>query len=406
MDQQWTLVSLFAGAGGLDAGLERAGFETRLAIDNDADAIATLEATKAAQVPIDASGRHYLEHATITRADLTKLTKNDLKALWNSDEPPSLLAGGPPCQSFSSAGKQAGIEDARGLLFRDFVRVARALKPAFVLFENVQGLVTARDSDGQIGGVLRLVQDEFERAGYACSFALANAADYGAPQRRVRLVMLGTRRHRLPSMPPAATHAKNPLEVGSLLLPWVPIKDALAELAEVEDDEIVWASPQMQEKLADVPAGSGIRVGGQVMNNRPSGQWGYRQDGFIADWEQPSRTIRAASTPDWVKLDDGSHRRLTWRECARLQGFPDGWAFRGSLTSRFRQVGNAVPVELAHALGREARASLAEGPLKRGTRPASTPWPANFTRRIRYTTAEHRVNGTLRRRAKRVEQLA
>jgi DNA (cytosine-5)-methyltransferase 1 len=154
----------------------------------------------------------------------------------------------------------------------------------------------------------------------------------------------------------------------------------------------------MERKLAEVSPGKGIRVGGVVENNRPGGHWGYRQDGFVADWHQPARTVRAASTPDWLRMEDGRHRRLTWQECACLQGFPSSWAFQGASASRFRQIGNAVPVQLARALGGQALEVLANGPTKRNASPLSPPWPQNFRRRIRYTTSEHRVNGALRKR--------
>ncbi|HEV2785314.1 MAG TPA: DNA cytosine methyltransferase [Solirubrobacteraceae bacterium] len=390
------VVSLFSGAGGLDAGLEQAGFTTLLAIDNDPDSVATLAAAKKRRLPVDAN-RCYLQDATIVEADLTKLTKAKLLELWGQDTAPAVLAGGPPCQSFSSAGRMRGIEDERGRLFLDFVRAARALKPEFVVFENVQGLVTARDSDGNVGGVLTLVRDAFEKAGYACSFALVNAADYGTPQRRVRLVMVGSRRHPLPGFPPAPTHSREGGN-GSLLTPWVSLREALADVAEPTGADVVRPGDALAAKLAEVGPGSGIRVGGRVENNRPGGHWGYRQDGFVADWDQPSRTIRSATTPDWLRLEDGSHRRLTWWECARLQGFPEEWAFQGTVTSRFRQVGNAVPVQLAHALGGAVAAALDAGPLPRGIKPQSAEWPASFRRRIRYTKAEQRVNGPLRRR--------
>jgi DNA (cytosine-5)-methyltransferase 1 len=390
-------MSIFAGAGGLDAGLEQAGFETRLAIDIDRDAVETLRATKAARLPVDRGRRKYLAKANLVHADLTKLTKSELVGLWGADQPPDLLAGGPPCQSFSSAGKQRGIDDERGRLFRDFLRAARALRPSLILFENVQGLVTARDQDGTVGGVLRTIQSEFERAGYACSFALVNSADYGAPQRRVRLVMLGSRRHELPAFPPPVTHSR---DNGTEGLPqWVSLREALKGFPLRGSADAVWANDDMEKKLAEVSPGKGIRVGGAVENNRPSGHWGYRQDGFIADWKQPARTVRAASTPDWLRMPDGRHRRLTWQECARLQGFPNGWDFQGTLGSRFRQIGNAVPADLAAALGDLAARTLEAGPVRRNTSPSSQPWPDSFTRRIRYTTAEHRVNGALRKRA-------
>jgi DNA (cytosine-5)-methyltransferase 1 len=392
-----TLMSVFAGAGGLDAGLELAGFETRLAIDVDGNAIDTLSETKAQKLRIDGTGRRYLETATLVRADLTKLTKAKLVRLWEEDRPPDLLAGGPPCQSFSSAGKERGIHDERGRLFRDFVRAARALRPSLVLFENVQGLVTARDHDGHVGGVLRAIQEEFESAGYACAFALVNSADYGSPQRRVRLVLLGSRRHELPAWPPPATHGRD-IDLDVPLLPWVTIRQALEDFPEYGPADAVWASEDMEKKLAAVSPGSGLRVGGAVESNRPGGHWGYRQDGFVADWDQPARTIRAASTPDWLRMKDGRHRRLTWQECARLQGFPCDWPFQGPAGSRFRQIGNAVPVELARALGLQATATLQSGPMKRNAAPSSVPWPASITKRIRYTKSEHRVNGKHRKR--------
>lgn len=399
-----TLMSIFAGAGGLDAGLEQAGFETRLAIDVDRDAIDTLRATKAKRLPVEDGRRKYLAKAKLVCADVTKLTKADLLDLWGAEEPPALLAGGPPCQSFSSAGKQKGLEDDRGRLFKDFVRAARALRPSLILFENVQGLVTARDPEGRIGGVLEAIQAEFEGSGYACRFALVNAADYGTPQRRVRLVMFGSRRHELPVLPPPQTHAK---DFGTEELPrWRSIREALKGLPLRGSSDAVWANEDMEKKLAEVSPGRGIRVGGAVEKNRPGGHWGYRQDGFVADWDQPARTVRAASTPDWLRMKDGRHRRLTWQECARLQGFPEGWEFQGASASRFRQIGNAVPVELAKALGLQAAEALKGGPMKRNAAPSSEPWPPSFTRRIRYTTAEHRTNGALRRQARRTRAAA
>jgi DNA (cytosine-5)-methyltransferase 1 len=391
------LVSLFAGAGGFDAGLERAGFETVLTLDNAADAVQTLKATKAARIPIG-DGRSFLASAHVEEADLTGVSRGQLLELYG--RPPGtldLLAGGPPCQSFSSAGRMRSLHDARGRLFEEFVRAAAVLSPKVILFENVQGLVTARDADGEVGGVLRLVQEAFGRIGYAMSWALVNAADFGSPQRRVRLVGIGSRRYALPTMPPPSTHAKPSDQASLLLPPWVTLRDALRGLPTPAEDQVVRPKPEFEERLKEVAAGSGIRVGGAVEANRPGGHWGYRQDGFVADWDTPSRTVRAASTPDWLRLPDGSHRRLTWLECARLQGFPDDWCFVGSATSRFRQIGNAVPAQLAEAMGRLVLEVLIGGELPRNAKAVSPEWPKSFNRRIRYTNAEERVNGADRR---------
>ena len=111
---------------------------------------------------------------------------------------PDLLAGGPPCQPFSSAGKMASVSDPRGRLFEHFVRLAESLKPKLILFENVRGLITARRPKGEPGEVVDLVKRAFERIGYATTFALLNAADFGGPQRRVRCFMMATRFRRPP----------------------------------------------------------------------------------------------------------------------------------------------------------------------------------------------------------------
>ena len=131
---------------------------------------------------------------------------------------------------------------------------------------------------------------------------------------------------------------------------------------------------------------------------RPGGHWGYRQDSFRADLSLPSRTIRAASTPDWIRLEgDSDLRRLTWRECAVLQGFPTQWQFEGTTTSRFTQIGNAVQTDVARAMGSAIREALSAG--VQDVKPEMPPWPQYLLDRVKYTESEQRVNGTLRVRA-------
>ncbi|MGH3923526.1 MAG: DNA cytosine methyltransferase [Pseudonocardiaceae bacterium] len=150
--------------------------------------------------------------------------------------------------------------------------------------------------------------------------------------------------------------------------------------------------------LSALQPGTGLRSQGIVEANRPGGHWGYRQDCFVADLALPARTIRAASTPDWIRQQDGrSLRRLTWRECAGLQGFPTGWRFTGTVASRFRQIGNAVQGDVAAALGAVLLSALSQ---ERSARPRSAEWPAEFHRRVRYTAMEDRVNGAYRAAAR------
>lgn len=398
-----TVIDLFCGAGGLSAGLEAAGWRTVAAIDADEDCIATLAATKARRIA-HARGRAYLSDARLICGDVRTLKRVDLLPdgvgrAWR----PDLLAGGPPCQPFSSAGRMLGLDDPRGQLFLDFVRLAEELNPRFILFENVAGLVTARGSDGTPGGVLELVQESFEEIGYACRFALLNSADFGAAQRRVRLFMLATRGEALPQFP-MATHSREPaVDLFTRMQPWISLGEFLGGLPEAEPADVMRPSEQRSREMATLRPGTGLKASGIVEANRPGGHWGYRQDCFLADPALPSRTIRAATTPDLIRLPDGSLRRLTWRECAALQGFPVGWNFVGNVSSRFRQIGNAVQGDVARAIGK----CLCDAAANRiRARPTSADWPASFHRRLRITVSEEVVNGGHRAAAKQARLLS
>ena len=378
-----SVINLWAGAGGMSLSLERSGWTSVSAVDPDGDAVETLRLNQA---------RGYLRAARIVRADIRDVSARDLRpAKHGSAWRPDLLAGGPPCQPFSIAGRREGLKDPRGRQFHEFVRLADELKPRFILFENIAGLVTARTPDGRVGGVLRRIQRKFEEVGYACRFELLNAADYGAPQRRVGLYMIGSRTERLPQFP-VPTHCRD----GSLTLSrWVTLGDFWAAYPHPKSEHIVRPNARRATALAKLAPGTGLRTRGIVEANRPGGHWGYRQDHFVADMNLPSRTIRAAWTADWVRLSDGL-RRLTWRECAGLQGFPFDWDFAGASVSRFRQVGNAVQGHIGRAIG--AALYLAAATVQRA-RPESAEWPATFHKRIRHTITDEVRNGALRRAA-------
>lgn len=384
-----SVVSLFSGAGGMDVGVEQAGFETVFATDLDARCIDTLAATQGARVRAP-DGRAYLQQTRLVRADVRELDATVIRpAAAPRSWRPDLLVGGPPCQPFSSAGRQRGIEDPRGTLFVEFVRLAQELRPHFVLFENVRGLLTAKTPDGRVGGVLMLVQSAFEGLGYATRFATLNAADFGVAQRRVRLYMIAALDRPLPEMPDA-THSRSS---ETALLPWTTLGQFLHRYPAPDPRDVVRPSGTRVRALSRLTPGTGLRTEGVVEANRPGGHWGYRQDAFLADLQLPARTIRAASTPDWICPLDGSLRRLTWRECAGLQGFPPGWQFVGTTASRFRQIGNAVQTQMARFIAERVLRSLESGE----TQPQSVPWPREFSRRIKYTEAEARVNGDTRR---------
>lgn len=388
-------VSLFTGAGGLDLGLEMAGFETVAAVDVDKACVATLRGNQSSGVPLPGrTDRYFLERTKVLRASVADLVGRDLvpgphQSSWR----PDLLVGGPPCQPFSSAGKQRALDDPQGRLFEHFVRLAGELRPRMILFENVRGLVTARGPRGRPGEALHAVSRAFECIGYATRFALLNAADYGLPQRRVRLFMIGSRVSPLPAFP-SATHARYPVSgLSAPLKPWVSLGEFLECSPPPDLGDVVRPSPALAEQLGDVPGGSGLKSPGTVEPTRPGGHWGYKQGTFVADLGLPARTVTAASTQDWIRERDGTLRRLTLPECRRLQAFPDSWQFVGSKAAQFRQVGNAVPVLMGEVIGRALKEALL-GAVHRA--PLSAQWPSALELAIKYTAREQKRNGASR----------
>ena len=182
-------ISLFSGAGGLDLGLERAGWDCLFATDFDPAAIRTLEANRGGKI---GRNRRALVDAVIRRADVRELRGGDiLGRLGATRGSIPLLAGGPPCQSWSSAGRQQGFDDPRGRLVGEYLRIASEIDPRWLIFENVRGLLTARGADGVPGSALAQVRRDLLKRGWQTRVELLNAADYGVPQRRVRLILLG-----------------------------------------------------------------------------------------------------------------------------------------------------------------------------------------------------------------------
>lgn len=395
MSARPSLVSLFSGAGGLDIGLERAGWETVFATDIDKAAMASLRASQAAEIPVPGStARTYLQRAVLMEADVCELTAPEIRPRQaGQDWRPAILAGGPPCQPWSSAGLQKGFRDSRGLLIGQMIRLTAELRPRYVLMENVRGLLTAAGPNGRHGEAIAMIQGEWENLGYAVRWGLLNAADYGAAQRRVRLMMLATSDHELPEFP-RPTHDKSPTVDGRL--PWVSLGEFLAPLAAPKREDVVRPSGERADQLRALKPGTGIRTGGRVEHQRPGGHWGYRQDSFLADLSLPSRTIRAAATPDWIRPPRRQMRRLTWQECAALQGFPSEWIFEQTREARFRLIGNAVQTDVAAAVGIGILEALENGTAMPA--PVSPDWPPYFKKRIRGAASDHRANAASRRR--------
>ncbi|MGL4514495.1 MAG: DNA cytosine methyltransferase [Lacipirellulaceae bacterium] len=388
-----TVVSLFSGAGGLDLGLEQAGWRTVAATDFDADCVRTLLHNQARGVAVEGSCATFLDGAQVVREDVAELSADQLRP--GSRLPIDLLVGGPPCQPFSSSGKQLGVFETRGRLFEHFVRIAEGLRPRAILFENVRGLVTARGESGEPGDVVAQIRAAFHAIGYATSFAVLNAGDFGAPQRRVRLFMIGTRDVDAPAFPPP-THAKVAMsDLFGGTKPWVTLGEFLKSRPKPRPEDCERPSEALAELLRDVPEGSGVKSPGRPEPTRPGGHWGYRQGTFVADRSQPARTVTATASQDWVRDSAGRLRRLTLGECAALQGFPDEWEFLGARASRFRQVGNAVPAVFGRALGQTIAEAL-EGPKRR--KPTARDLPSTMAAAVEYTKRDHARNAVARPR--------
>ena len=332
--KKYKTIELFAGAGGLALGIERAGFDTIALNEFDADACNTLRKNRPKWKVIE--------------GDVAELSKLDLEEYFSLKKGElDLLSGGAPCQAFSYAGKKLGLEDARGTLFYHYATFLKKLQPKMFLFENVRGLLT-HDK----GKTYKVMTAIFEEAGYIIQKQVLNAWDYGVPQKRERLITIGIR------------------------------KD-LAEKIKFEFPKTQKYKPVLRDVLLDCPKSEGTLYSAEktkIFELVPPGGYWRDIDPKIAKkymkscWEmgggrtgilrrmsldEPSLTVLTSPSQ---KQTDRCHpieaRPFTIRENARCQTFPDDWEFCGSVGSQYKQVGNAVPVNLAYEVGKKIREAL------------------------------------------------
>lgn len=301
----FSVVSLFSGAGGLDIGLEKEGFKTVWANDIDKDACKT---------------HSIWSDADVVHGDIGKINFNDIP---DSD----VIIGGFPCQGFSLAGPRK-IDDKRNALYKYFVELVKIKQPHVFIAENVKGILTLGD-----GTIIEAIIEDFSNRGYNVFPNLVNAADYGVPQDRWRVIMLGFRKD---------------LNVTKYRFP-DPYEKKVT-LAEV---------------LRNIPEPSPCDICQSGYSSR------YMSRNRKRGWNEVSYTIPAMSkqvalhpsSPDMIKLGEdmwsfgtgGITRRFSWQEAAAIQTFPMGMEFSGNLTSKYKQIGNAVPVRLAEVIAQEVR---------------------------------------------------
>ena len=365
------VIDLFAGAGGLTEGFLQAGFTSVCANDFDEQAKMTFTFNHPS-VP-------YLQK------DIAEIEPKEILNIGEiSSNEVSVITGGPPCQGFSLAGQRLS-DDTRNQLFKEYIRITKAIKPKVVFFENVPGIQTMEN-----GKVLQAIMTEFLALGYSCDYRVINAADYGVPQSRPRFVLLGVKGSEKISFP-APTHGmvnSNGINLfDNNIKPYITSWSALSDLPLINQGEGAEELWHVGEYSNDYQVGrKGGRSTGIIYNHRATKhdakiQYRYsllpegcnnsvlpeeirtkKRNAFKLHRDLPSRTVTCNFRTDLIHPT--MNRGLTVREAARLQSFDDDYRFFGNLTRKAKwltqddQVGNAVPPILARAFANHIRNSF------------------------------------------------
>ena len=330
----YTSIELFAGAGGLALGVEKAGFNTLGLIEFDKDAADTLKKNR--------------PNWNVINDDIANISCLDLEKYFSIKKGElDLLSGGAPCQAFSYAGKRLGLEDARGTLFYHYALFLEKLQPKMFLFENVRGLLTHDH-----GKTYSTMLDIFTRAGYTIDKQVLNAWNYGVPQKRERLITIGIRNdlvgkteYRFPK-----AHSYKPV-----------LRDVLLDCP---DGPGVPYGEKKRKIFELVPAGGYWRdIDPAIVKEYMKSCWDMEggRTGILRrmSLDEPSLTVLTSpSQKQTERCHPLEARPFTVRENARCQTFPDDWEFCGNVSAQYKQVGNAVPVNLAYDIAREIVHSL------------------------------------------------
>lgn len=343
-------ISLFSGAMGLDLGLEAAGFEAAGCLELDKKACKTIQVNRP-NLPVicddihNWTGDKLLEELNARRAQI------------------AFVAGGPPCPSFSTAGKRQSFHDPRGQVMFDFLRIVDEIRPPFFVMENVRGLLSAsldhvpmarrtRHAIPEKGGVLKLLNETFKKMGYTVSAELVNAANYGTPQKRERVVFLGSRDGFQLTMPTGAYAQTETL----FCRKWRTLGDALKGLCD-PSPEFIPFSKARQRFLKLLKEGENWRSLPEHLQAEALGGAYTSTGGRVGffrrlRFDEPSPTVPTSPVQKSTCICHPTELRpLSLKEYARVQQFPDDWVFQGSVSDKYRQIGNAVPVGLGYTIG-------------------------------------------------------
>lgn len=372
------VISLFSGGLGLDLGLDQAGFDIRVAVEPQRWAADTIEGNRDSGV--------LRSRPRVLRERIEDLTTKDILAAAGLEPgQPMIVSAGPSCQSFSTAGRRRSLDDPRGRLFLEFLRVVAEAQPRFFVMEQVRGVLSAAvqhrplsrrgpghpplAEDEQLGSAFKLILRELARSGYYTVFDLVNVADYGVGQVRHRVLFIGSRDGEDVRVP-LATHSRGAADG---LAPWLTLRKTLERLEDPHPEHHP-LSDRKAALLRRVPKGGNWRALPPDLQREALGKaydsWGGRA-GFFRRlaWDRPAPAL--TTRPDSTATMFGhpsALRTLSVREYALVQGFPPEYQFAGPTSHKFVQIGNAVPPPVGFAVGREFRKLIVEGQKANGAR--------------------------------------
>jgi len=373
---KYKVISLFSGGMGLDLGLDSTGhYELVACVEKEKVFCDTIRANVAA-------GK-VNPKLKVFQCDISELDPAAvLAAVGLKPGEVDVIVGGPPCQTFSTAGKRESVQDPRGTLLWQFLRYIEYMQPKFFLMENVRGLVSAALqhrpiiqrpenggpalTDNELpGSVLRQFSQDLQsipNAAYHFDVFEVNSVNYGAPQIRERVIFIGNRFNMQVDFPnpthgPAASiKPQSDMFQGTTLLPWATLRDAIGNLSEA-DPIVLDFSPRKKSFLSLVPPGSNWRSLPIELQMESMGKAWHAKGGRSGWWRRltfdlPCPTLMTMPNHASTALCHPTETRaLSLKEYARIQEFPDDWEFSGTVSERYRQVGNAVPTRLGQVAG-------------------------------------------------------
>jgi DNA (cytosine-5)-methyltransferase 1 len=353
------MISLFSGAMGLDIGFMAAGFNLLLANDISKESYNTVTKN--------------LPNTLFIHNDIQKIHSKELLSLAGLDiGEVDVLVGGPPCQPFSTAGKREGLNDPRASPLREFIRIINDIQPKMFVMEEVEGLLSSRlthvpisernnkklKAEEESGSVFKVVLQMLESTKYKFNYWVLNSADFGSPQCRRRLIIIGSKQ--LFPKRPVQTHSEVQLTLpdGSKLEPWNTLWEATSDLQKNKQEYTKFSNTRSSYMKTIVPGGNWRHLPPECVKVALGGAYesGGGKMGYFRRlcWDEPSPTVVTSPAQNSTMLcHPYDNRPLSVEEYKRIQGFPEDWEIVGStIQEKYKLIGDAVPVHLSYAIAK------------------------------------------------------